>query len=148
MKHNQNLITFLMKERNIVIQFKNVIHILSFCMVNLLLCCGGHFSNITFIDAKTKYRSPYHFDVSQPYLQNHIRTSLERPQDVCQRRPQDVDTSLGIKYQIAWGRLRNVCRRRPQDVGGGRPMALQIGQYRDVFRTLHWDKEFDMFSRL
>ena len=140
MKHNQNLITFLMKERNIVIQFKNVIHILSFCMVNLLLCCGGHFSNITFIDANTKYRSPYHFDVSQPYLQNYIRTSLERPQD--------VGTSLGIKYQIAWGRLHNVCRRRTQDVGGERPMALQIGQYGDVLRTLHWDKEFDMFSRL
>ena len=26
-----------------------------------LRCCGGHFSNITLIDAKAKYRSPYLF---------------------------------------------------------------------------------------
>ena len=32
-----------------------------------------------------------------------------------------------------------VCRRRPQDVGRGRPLALHIGQYGDVLRTLHWD---------
>ena len=46
---------------------RHVTHIPSFCIVNLL-CCGGHFSSITFIDAKTKYRSPYLLDVSQPYL--------------------------------------------------------------------------------
>ena len=48
-------------ERNIyvlLLNLRHVIHIASFCIVNLL-CCGGHFSNITLIDAKTKYRSPY-----------------------------------------------------------------------------------------
>ena len=30
---------------------RHVIHIPSFCIVNLL-CCGGHFSNTTLIDAK------------------------------------------------------------------------------------------------
>ena len=40
---------------------------------------------------------------------------------------------------IIWGRPHNVCRRRPQDVGRGRPLALHIGQYGDVLRTLHWD---------
>ena len=39
---------------------RHVIHIPSFRIVNLL-CCGGHFSNITLIDAKAKYRSPYLF---------------------------------------------------------------------------------------
>ena len=28
---------------------------------------------------------------------------------------------------------------RPQDVGRGRPMALHIGQYKDVLKTLHWN---------
>ena len=36
---------------------RHVIHIPSFCILNLL-CCGGHFDNITFTDARTKYRSP------------------------------------------------------------------------------------------
>ena len=58
-----------------------VIQISSFRMVNLL-CSGGHFSNITFINAKTKYESSYLLDVSQPYLQNHLWMSLGRPQDV------------------------------------------------------------------
>ena len=35
--------------------------------------------------------------------------------------------------------LHNVCRRHPQDVGRGRPMALHIGPYGDVPRTLHWN---------
>ena len=39
---------------------RHVIHIPYLRIVNLL-CCGGHFSNITFIDAKIKYRSPYLF---------------------------------------------------------------------------------------
>ena len=39
---------------------RHVIHITSFRIVNLL-CCGGHFSNITLIDAKAKYISPYLF---------------------------------------------------------------------------------------
>ena len=45
-------------ERNIyvlVFNLRHVIQILSFRIVNLL-CCGGHFSKITFIDAKTRYR--------------------------------------------------------------------------------------------
>ena len=101
-------------------------------MVNLL-CCGGHSSNITSIDAKTIYRRPYLLDVSQPYLQNHIRIS---PRDV-------LRTSVGhvLQNEILdlWGRPYKVCRRRLQDVGMGRPMALHIGQYRDVSRTLHQD---------
>ena len=43
-------------ERNIhVLSFnlRHAIHIPSFRIVNPL-CCGGHFSNITFIDARTK----------------------------------------------------------------------------------------------
>ena len=39
---------------------KHVIHIPSFRTVNLL-SCGDHFSNITAIDAKAKYRSPHLF---------------------------------------------------------------------------------------
>ena len=50
-----------------LIQFKTRNLYPSFRMVNLL-CCGGHFSKITFFGAKTKYRSPYLLDVSHPYL--------------------------------------------------------------------------------
>ena len=42
---------------------RHVIHFPSFCIVNLL-CCGSHFLNITFIDAKTICRSPYLLDFS------------------------------------------------------------------------------------
>ena len=48
-------------ERNIyllLLNLRHVIHIPSVSMDNPL-CCGSHFSNITFIDVKTKYRSPY-----------------------------------------------------------------------------------------
>ena len=53
-------------ERNIyllLLNLRHVIHMPSVCMVNLL-CCGSHFSNITFIDVKTKYRSLYLLDFS------------------------------------------------------------------------------------
>ena len=53
-------------ERNIYVflfNLKHVIHIPSFPTVNLS-CCGCYFSNITFIDVKTKYRSPYLLDDS------------------------------------------------------------------------------------
>ena len=46
---------------------RHVIHIPSFRMVNLL-CCKGHLGNLRFIDANTKYRSPYILDVSEPYV--------------------------------------------------------------------------------
>ena len=69
-------------------------------MVNLV-CCGGRFSNKTFIDAKTKYRSLYLLDVSQPYLQNHIRTSLGYPQDVSRRRPQDICRTLLLELSFS-----------------------------------------------
>ena len=52
-------------ERNLYVLLFNlrlVIHVPAFRMVNLI-CCGGHFSNIAFIDAKTKYISPYLLDV-------------------------------------------------------------------------------------
>ena len=64
------------------------------------LCCGGYFSNITFIDVKTKYRSPYLLDVSQSYLQNHIRTSLGRPHDDSEGRPQDVSRTRLLELSI------------------------------------------------
>ena len=64
MKHKQNLIKFLMKEIvHLLFDLRLVIQISSFRMVDLL-CSGGHFSNITFINAKTKYESPYLLDVS------------------------------------------------------------------------------------
>ena len=113
-----------------------VTHILSLRIVNLL-CCGSRFSNKTFIDAKTKYRSPYLLEASQPYLYKHIRKSLGRPWETSSVRRQD--TSLGVKYYTLCGRPHNVCRRRPQDVSTGPPMALHIGQYGDVLRTLAWD---------
>ena len=65
MKHKQNLIKFLMKDIYIYVSLFNlrhVIHTPSLRMVSLL-CYESHFSNIKLIDAKTKYRSPYHLDV-------------------------------------------------------------------------------------
>ena len=53
-------------ERNVLaflFNLRHVIHIPSFCVVKLL-CCWGHFSNITFINAKTKHRSLYLWGVS------------------------------------------------------------------------------------
>ena len=50
-------------ERNIYVLLFNsrhTSHIPSFGIVNLQ-CCGGHFNNITLIDAKAKYRGPYLF---------------------------------------------------------------------------------------
>ena len=92
----------------LVIQFKtrNSYSFLSYCQ--RLLCCGGHSSSVAFIDAKTKYRSPYLLNVSQPYLQSHIRTSLGRPR---------------------------VSKVRPQDVGSTHPLELQIKPYWDVLVT-------------
>ena len=68
----------------LVIQFKKVNHIHPVRMVNLL-CYRGNFINMTFIDAKTKYRTPYLLDVSDPYLQNHIKSSLGHLHNVCRR---------------------------------------------------------------
>ena len=92
----------------LVIQFKtrNSYSFLSYCQ--RLLCCGGHSSSVAFIDAKTNYRSPYLLNVSQPYLQSHIRTSLGRPR---------------------------VSKVRPQDVGSTRPLELKIKPYWDVLVT-------------
>ena len=53
-------------ERNMYVllfNLRHVVHVLSFCIINLL-CCGGYFSNITFIGAETKYRSRYLLEVS------------------------------------------------------------------------------------
>ena len=68
-------------------------------MVNLL-CSEDHFSNIAFIDAKTKDRIPYLLDVSQLYLKNHIRTSLGRSQDVSEGCPQDVGKTPSLNLNI------------------------------------------------
>ena len=51
----------------LLFNLRHVIHIPSFLIVNLL-CIGGHFISMTFIHAKTMYRSPYLLDVSQSYL--------------------------------------------------------------------------------
>ena len=69
-----------MKEIYIVLLFnsKHVLHIPSLRIANLMYC-RSHFSNITFIDAKTKYRRPYLLDIS------HTRTSLGRTRDVSKR---------------------------------------------------------------
>ena len=58
------------------------LHIPSLRIVNLL-CCGGYFSSIAFIDANTKNKSPYPLEVSQPYLQNCIRTSPRASSGPC-----------------------------------------------------------------
>ena len=57
-------------------------------------------SSIIFIDVKTKYRSPYLLDISQPYLQNHIKTSLGCLRDFSEGRPQDVGTTHHLELQI------------------------------------------------
>ena len=139
-------------ERNICVlpfNLRHLIHIPSVRIVNLL-CSGGHFSNTTFIDAKTKFRSAYLLDVSQPYLQNHITSSLGRPQDVSEGRPQGVGrthplelnirlywkilitsvqgmssrrrqgTFLVVTQRTIWGRPQDVFWGGPQDVLGTR----------------------------
>ena len=47
----------------LLFNLRHVIRIPFVCIVNIP-CCGGHFSNMKFTDAKTKYRSPYLMDVS------------------------------------------------------------------------------------
>ena len=78
---------------------QDVIHILSFRKVNLL-CCGSHFDDITFIDAKTKYRSPYLLEGFQPYLQNHLGAPLGRSQDVFEGHPQDIGRTHPLEVNI------------------------------------------------
>ena len=111
--------------------------------------CGGHFSTIIFIDAKTKYRSSYLLDVSQPDLQNHIRKSLGRPQDVSEGHPQDVGKTLSLELNIRlyggvlrtlhWDVLRTsylkVLRTSVEDFGSNCPLELHRGLYGDVHRT-------------
>ena len=121
MKDKKKLITF--DERNICVllfNLRHVIHIPSFGIVNLL-CCGGPFSSMTFTDAKIKYRSPYLLEVFQPYLQNHIRTSVGhapqtiwgRRHNVCRRR------SFTVTYRTLWRRPQDIIFQRPKDVGRG-----------------------------
>ena len=45
------------------------------------------------------------------------------------------------------GRPHSVCRKRPQDFNRGHPLALHIGQYEDVLRTLfqHHEKIKNIF---
>ena len=64
----------------LLFNLRPVIHIPSFRMVSLL-CCGGHFSNITFID---------------------IKTTLGRPHDDSEGRPQDVSRTrlLGLSIRL------------------------------------------------
>ena len=116
----------------LLFNLRHVIHIPYFRIVNLLRC-GGHFNSITFTDGKTKNRSPYLLDVSQPYLQNHTRTSLR---GVLRTLVRHALWSYRLDHM---GRRRNVCRRRPQDVGRGCPLASHIGHYANVLRTLHQD---------
>ena len=103
MKDEQNLVKLLINEiyTFIYIPFslRHVTHIPSFCIANLL-CFGGNFSNVTLIDAKTKYRSPYLMDISQPYLQMHISTSLGRPRDVSEGCPQGVGRTRPLELHI------------------------------------------------
>ena len=96
-----------------------------FRIVNLLWC-GGHFNNITFIGAKNKYRSPYFSDFSQPYLQNHIRMSLESPQDVVRKRLLELNirpygdlkrSVWDVTWRTLWGNPQDIIFQRPKDVG-------------------------------
>ena len=97
-----------------------------------MLCYGGYFSSIKFIDAKTKYRNLISW---KPYLQNHIRTSLGRPRDVSEGRPQQVGRPHPLELQIR--RYGDALVTSAGDVGTGRPLGLQIGHYGDALRTLH-----------
>ena len=123
----------------LLFNLRHVIHIHSFRIVNLL-CSGGRFSSIIFIDAKPKYRSPYLLNVSQSYLQNHIRTSLGHPRGVSEGRPQDVGwtrrqgTSLGVTYRILWGGPQDFTLGRPKDVIFQRPKDGGRGRSQDVSR--------------
>ena len=78
------------------------IHIPSFRIVNLL-CCEGHFSNITFINAKIKCRRLYLLDIfyKDVFYKGHIRTSLGRTWDVSEG---VLRTSVG---HASWSYLLN-----------------------------------------
>ena len=138
----------------LLFNLRHVIHILSFRMVNLL-CYGSHFSNITIFAAKTKNRSPYLLEVLQPYLQNHLGTSLGRPQDICRIRSLQVnirpygdvvitaaETSLrrrqgtphGVAYRTVRGRPKDVTLGCPQDVIFQRAKEVGRGRPQDVAR--------------
>ena len=78
---------------------RHVIHIPSLRIVNLL-CCGGYFSSIAFIDANTKNKSPYPLEVSQPYLQNCIRTSPRASSGPCE---DGLLTSAGNVFKTSAG---------------------------------------------
>ena len=71
----------------------HLIHTPPFRVVNLL-CCGGHFSNITFIDAKLKYRNPYLLDLS------FLALLIKPYKDVSEGRPQDVSKTLPLELNI------------------------------------------------
>ena len=123
----------------LLFNLRHVIQIPSFRIVNLL-CCGGHLGSTTFIDAKTKYRSPYLLDFSQPYLQDHIRTSLERPRDVSEGPPQDVGRTSLLELQIRpYGNVLVPSSRKSSRCRQGTSLALHIGHYGDILRKLHWD---------
>lgn len=45
---------------------------------------------------------------------------------------------MGCSQDVIFQRPEGVTRGRPQDISRRCPLALHIGNYREVFRTLHW----------
>ena len=126
------------------------------------LCCGGYFSNITFIDAKTKDRSPYLLAFltrpNKDVWEGRLRDVSEgRPQVVVRTHPLElhirpygdvfiasagdvlktpIGTSLGITYRAKWEGPQNVSLGCLQDVNRQRPLALHRGPYWGVHNIL------------
>ena len=92
--------TFVERKCVLLFNLRHVIHIPSF-RIATLQCCGNCFSSTTFIDAKTKYKKSLSLGrFSALLIENHIRTSSERPRDVSEGRPQDVGRKRPLELQI------------------------------------------------
>ena len=138
-----NLIT-VFSERNIFVLLLNlrlVIHISSFCIVNLL-CCGRFFITLTFVDIKTKYRSRYLWDIFWPYVYNHKRKSLGYLRKISLGHLWETRVGhvpIKVKYCTIRSFPHNLHKRLTQDVARRHPLALHIGKLGHVLSTLPWN---------